>query len=128
MCSKQLKRRVIRLCDLGRGFLAAQRDSIEEIGDFRKSDAFAGRSEQWECIFETLSGEIQENITRMEGYLKALSEEYPETFRQAITRRATRMLLCNERRTIKVLSDDGILPEKDASQLEIDLERRSEGL
>lgn len=42
-CSSWIRKRVIRLCDLGRGFLAAQRDSIEEIEDFRKSGALTGR-------------------------------------------------------------------------------------
>lgn len=132
-CSSWIRKRVIRLCDLGRGFLAAQRDSIEEIEDFRKSGALTGgeigennlKEPEWEAIFEVLNREIQENIARMEGYLKTLSEDYPETFRQATTRKASRMLLCNERRTIKLLAEDGILPEKDASLLERDLDNRA---
>ena len=112
---KRISTRIISLFDLGGAFLAMQRDSLEEIQDFRRYDAFRDRAD---AIFKQLVGEIQENIANTESYLHKFSDAYPELHCKAMTDKATRMLLSNEKKFVHLLAEDGILTEKDASRME----------
>ena len=112
---KRISTRIISLFDLGGAFLAMQRDSLEEIQDFRRYDAFRDRAD---AIFKQLVGEIQENIANTESYLHKISDAYPELHCKALTDKATRMLLSNEKKFVHLLAEDGILTEKDASRME----------
>ncbi|MGM9748742.1 MAG: hypothetical protein ACI3ZN_08060, partial [Candidatus Cryptobacteroides sp.] len=117
---KQISRRIISLFDLGGAFLAMQRDSLEEIQDFRRYGVFRDRADE---IFKQLVGEIEENIANMESYLQKISEAYPELYCKALTDKATRMLLSNEKKFVHLLAEDGILTEKDASRMETSIDR-----
>ena len=114
-----IDRHIESLFDLGSAFLAMQRDSIEEIQDFRKYDAFKGRADS---IFETLLGEINQNISLTNKYLSEIASSYPQLHRNASTQKAVRMLLANERKCVHILAEDGILSKKDAAHMENDID------
>ena len=116
---KNIDRHVESLFDLGSAFLAMQRDSIEEIQDFRKYDAFRNRAD---AIFDQLLGEINGNISLTEKYLSDFAAAYPALHRSAATQKAARMLLANEKKYVRLLAEDGILSEKDAAHIENDID------
>jgi len=120
-----LERRVVTLCDLGRGFIALQRDSLNEITDMRGDEIDPQIKEE---IFGILMGEIKQNIDRMRQCLDKLEAEWPEAFASAMTDKAVRMMLCNERRTVHSLTWDGIMSQKDGERCEKDIESRSDKL
>ena len=115
LSGKSISGRIISLFDLGEAFLAMQKDSLEEIQDFRRYEVFKGRADG---IFDKLLEEINENISITEGYLKKISEAFPELHCKALTEKATRMLLSNEKKFVRLLAEDGILTEKDDSRME----------
>ena len=64
----------------------------------------------------------------MNGILNKLANDFPKAYKHALTQKATRMLLCNERRNIRQLQTDGMLSDKDAEQLYERVDERSEKL
>lgn len=119
---RHLERRVVTLCDVGRGFLCLQRDSQDEIADMRADEI---DPQIKDLIFGQLLGEIRENIDRMKLCLDRLEKEWPEAYAQAMTDKAIRMMLCNERRTVRNLTWDGIMSPKDGVQCEEDIDSRA---
>lgn len=119
---RSLTRRVVMLSDLGRGFLSLQRDSQDELAALRS----AGIPEELEKnIFSTLEAEIRENIERMRACLDNLAAEWPEAYSNALTSKAARMMLCNERRTVRNLTWDGVMSPKDGERCEESIDSRS---
>ena len=64
---------------------------------------------------QTIFHEIQENISRMEHLTETLREDFPVSFRHALTDKALRMLLCERRRTWTHFADMGLITEKELS-------------
>lgn len=118
---RALERRVISLCDIGRGFLSLQRDSQDEIADMRADEM---EQQIKDRIFSQLLEEIRENIDKMKSCLDRLEAQWPEAFAKAMTDKAIRMMLCNERRTVRNLTWDGIMSPKDGQQCEEDIDSR----
>ena len=114
-------RRIVRLYDLGHGFIALQRGGQALLNELAATPFAA--EEQLE-ILRTLHAELERNVGRMERAMAVLSENYPRAYRRAITRRAVGMLLGNERKTIGRLLAEGILSPEDAETLLGDTKRR----
>lgn len=112
---------VINGYDLGRGFIITQRESLKVVAEFADSDIL---NENRKSRLEILKKEISQNISAIEHCLELLADEYPISYRCALTRKAIRMLLSNERRTICQLADEGLLSEKESEQLLGDIEER----
>ena len=123
--SRWIRRRVLRLNDLGRGFSSVQRDSLDEVAAMYDSVI---PQQQKKIILSKLEREVRSNLDRMKKCLDALSQEYPQEYAMAQTNKASRMLLANERRTIRSLSNDGILSKKDADHLEEQIGHLSDSL
>ena len=116
---------VINGYDLGRGFIITQRESQKVLSEFATSEVL---NEGKKLNLEGLEDEISKNISIVEGCLEDLAKEYPISYRCALTRKAVRMLLSNEWRTISQLVSDGLLSEKDAEQMKENIDDRYSGL
>lgn len=114
-------RRIVRLYDLGHGFIALQRGGQALLNELAATPFAA---EEQPEILRTLHAELERNVGRMERAMAVLSENYPRAYRRAITRRAVGMLLGNERKTIGRLLAEGILSPEDAETLLGDTKRR----
>ena len=79
-------------------------------------------------LFSILGEEIGVNIDRMRKCLDDLAAAYPEEYSKAMTMKAARMMLCNERHVIRNLTYDGIMSKKDGDMMEDSIDTRSEKL
>lgn len=103
---------VISAFDLGRGFLVVQKEEYRTLDELTASNTFSdAERERIQAIFH----EIQENISRMEHLTETLREDFPVSFRHALTDKALRMLLCERRRTWTHFADMGLITEKELS-------------
>ena len=103
---------VISAFDLGRGFLIVQKEVYRTLDELTASNTFSdAERERIQAIFH----EIQENISRMEHLTETLREDFPVSFRHALTDKALRMLLCERRRTWTHFADMGLITEKELS-------------
>lgn len=123
--TRYIERRVVELSDIGRGFLSLQRDSQDEIADMKSAEI---PEELQKKLFSILGEEIRVNIDRMRKCLDDLAAAYPEEYSKAMTMKAARMMLCNERHVIRNLTYDGIMSKKDGDMMEDSIDTRSEKL
>lgn len=119
------KERIGVVHDLGRGFIILQKEDLKLLDDLEGSNMLSGEQK---VVLKTLRAEIQHNLDTMNGILNKLANDFPKAYKHALTQKATRMLLCNERRNIRQLQTDGMLSDKDAEQLYKRVDERSEKL
>ncbi|WP_455998023.1 cation:proton antiporter [Phocaeicola barnesiae] len=119
------KERIGVVHDLGRGFIILQKEDLKLLDDLEGSNILSGEQK---VVLKTLRAEIQHNLDTMNGILNKLANDFPKAYKHALTQKATRMLLCNERRNIRQLQTDGMLSDKDAEQLYERVDERSEKL
>lgn len=119
------KERISVVHDLGRGFIILQKEDLKLLDDLEGSNMLSGEQK---VVLKTLRAEIQHNLDTMNGILNKLANDFPKAYKHALTQKATRMLLCNERRNIRQLQTDGMLSDKDAEQLYERVDERSEKL
>lgn len=119
------KERIGVVHDLGRGFIILQKEDLKLLDDLEGSNMLSGEQK---VVMKTLRAEIQHNLDTMNGILNKLANDFPKAYKHALTQKATRMLLCNERRNIRQLQTDGMLSDKDAEQLYERVDERSEKL
>ena len=119
------KERIGVVNDQGRGFIILQKEDLKLLDDLEGSNMLSGEQK---VVLKTLRAEIQHNLDTMNGILNKLANDFPKAYKHALTQKATRMLLCNERRNIRQLQTDGMLSDKDAEQLYERVDERSEKL
>lgn len=119
------RERIASIYDLGRGFLIIQKDDLKLLEELQMSDLL---SEEQKQILDTLRKEINHNIEEMEALINELAESFPKAYRHALTQKSIRMLLSNERRTVRQLVSSGILSEKDAEPLLEHIDERADKL
>lgn len=119
------KERIGVVHDLGRGFIILQKEDLKLLDDLEGSNMLSGEQK---VVLKTLRAEIQHNLDTMNGILNKLAYDFPKAYKHALTQKATRMLLCNERRNIRQLQTDGMLSDKDAERLYERVDERSEKL
>lgn len=119
------KERIGVVYDLGRGFIILQKEDLKLLDDLENSNML--NTEQ-APVLKPLKEEILHNINAMDSVLGKLSSNFPKAYRHALTQKAIRMLLCNERRTIRQMQNDGILSDKDAERLYESVDERSDQL
>lgn len=119
------RERIASIYDLGRGFLIIQKDDLKLLEELQTSDLL---SEVQKQVLDTLREEISHNIEEMETLINELAESFPKAYRHALTQKSIRMLLSNERRTVRQLVSSGILPEKDAEPLLEHIDERADKL
>lgn len=114
--------RVINGYDMGRGFVITQKESLKLVKDFSNSSVLSDSKK--EALLQLVK-EIEENIDRIEQSILNLSKEYPISYRCAVTRKAIRMLLANEKRQIEQFQNDGLLLSAEAQTITADLDERT---
>lgn len=119
------KERIGVVHDLGRGFIILQKEDLKLLDDLEGSKMLSGEQK---VVLKTLRAEIQHNLDTMNGILNKLANDFPKAYKHALTQKATRMLLCNERRNIRQLQTDGMLSDKDAERLYERVDERTEKL
>ena len=119
------KERIGIVYDLGRGFIILQKEDLKLLDELEGSNMLSGEQK---VVLKTLRAEIQHNLDTMNGILNKLANDFPKAYKHALTQKAARMLLCNERRNIRQLQTDGMLSDKDAEQLYERVDERSEKL
>lgn len=117
------RERITVVYDLGRGFIILQKESLKLLNDLASSE-WITREQQ--PVLEVLRGEINDNITRMGTFIGNLAENFPKAYGHALTVKSIRMLLSNERRTVKQMVNSGMVSEKDAEKLLDDIDDRTD--
>lgn len=75
-----------------------------------------------------LHKEVENNISRMEEQLSKLAQYFPKAYNHALTIKAIRMLLNNEKRTVRQFIAEGVLSEKDADPFLDNITERADEL
>lgn len=117
------RERITVVYDLGRGFIILQKGSLKLLDDLRASEWVTGEQD---AVLDTLREEINDNISRMSTFINNLADNFPKAYGHALTIKSIRMLLSNERRTVKQLINNGMLSEKDAERLLDDIDERTD--
>ena len=117
------RERITVVYDLGRGFIILQKGSLKLLDDLRASEWVTGEQNS---VLDTLREEINDNINRMSAFINNLADNFPKAYGHALTIKSIRMLLSNERRTVKQLINNGMLSEKDAERLLDDIDERTD--
>ena len=117
------RERITVVYDLGRGFIILQKGSLKLLDDLRTSEWVTGEQDS---VLDTLREEINDNINRMSAFINNLADNFPKAYGHALTIKSIRMLLSNERRTVKQLINNGMLSEKDAERLLDDIDERTD--
>lgn len=117
------RERITVVYDLGRGFIILQKGSLKLLDDLRASEWVTGEQDS---VLDTLREEINDNINRMSAFINNLADNFSKAYGHALTIKSIRMLLSNERRTVKQLINNGMLSEKDAERLLDDIDERTD--
>lgn len=117
------RERITVVYDLGRGFIILQKGSLKLLEDLRASEWVTGEQNS---VLDTLREEINDNINRMSAFINNLADNFPKAYGHALTIKSIRMLLSNERHTVKQLISNGMLSEKDAERLLDDIDERTD--
>lgn len=118
-----LRERITVVYDLGRGFIILQKGSLKLLEDLRASEWVTGEQDS---VLDTLREEINDNINRMSAFINNLADNFPKAYGHALTIKSIRMLLSNERHTVKQLISNGMLSEKDAERILDDIDERTD--
>ena len=117
------RERITVVYDLGRGFIILQKGSLKLLDDLRASEWVTGEQNS---VLDTLREEINDNINRMSAFINNLADNFPKAYGHALTIKSIRMLLSNERHTVKQLISNGMLSEKDAERILDDIDERTD--
>ena len=114
--------RVISGYDLGRGFIIIEKESLKFVNDVSKASVLSDSKKE---ALQQLVNEIEENIRQIDYSITSLSKEYPISYRCAVTRKAIRMLLANEKRQVEQFQKDGLISDAEAKVMTEDLDERN---
>lgn len=117
------RERIAVIYDLGRGFIILQREDLKLLDELKASDLL---NEDQKSNLQILHHEITDNINKMDSMIAKLAKEFPKAYRHALTQKAIRMLLSDERRTVHQMVSDGVLSEKDAEPLYANIDERTD--
>ena len=104
---------VISAFDLGRGFLIVQKEEYKTLNELTTSNTFSDAERE---KIQTIFHEIEDNVSDMGVLLETLRNDFPISYRHALTDKALRMLLCERRRTWTHFADIGMITEKELSE------------
>lgn len=117
------RERIMVIYDLGRGFIILQREDLKLLDELVSSGVVQpGQA----ALLQTLRREIEHNIESMNRVISRLSADFPKAYNHALTQKAIRMMLSNERRVIRQMQTDGVLSDKDAAQYYARVDERSD--
>lgn len=125
LMSFYFRKRIALIYDLGRGFIITQKEVLRFLDELENSDLL---NKDQKPVTDILKKEITKNIEAMNLLIDNLSVSFPKAYNHALTLKSIRMLLSNERKTIRQLTENGVLTEKDAEQLLQKIDERTDEL
>lgn len=117
------RERITVVYDLGRGFIILQKEDLKLIDELKASNLL---DDSQKAVLGTLKSEIENNISRMDVVINSLADEFPKAYGHALTLKSIRMLLSNEKRTVRQMINNGIITEKDAEPLLENIDERAD--
>lgn len=117
------RERIMVIYDLGRGFIILQREDLKLLDDLASSGLVQPSQTD---LLQALRREVEHNIEGMNHVIGRLAADFPKAYNHALTQKAIRMVLSNERRTIRQMQADGVLSDKDAAQYFARVDERSD--
>ena len=117
------RERITVVYDLGRGFIILQKEDLKLIDELKASNLL---DDEQKAVLPVLKSEIEHNIERMDAVISAIADEFPKAYGHALTLKSIRMLLSNEKRTVRQMINNGIISEKDAEPLLENIEERAD--
>ncbi|MCQ2077644.1 MAG: sodium:proton antiporter [Bacteroidaceae bacterium] len=114
--------RVSKKYDFCRGFILAQEGALRLLDKISQSEIVNKQSEQE--ILNILRLEITDCIKRADFIINKLQESFPKSFSQAVTTKAIRMLLADERQKVFKMFQEGIITEEDTFNLIANINQR----
>ncbi len=101
--------------DLMRGFIISQEAGLKLLDNINESKIVEHNFEVE--VVNKLKEEISSNISEANSTLDMLRSHYPEMYDKAVTNKAIRMLLADERITVENMQNEGLISEDEASRL-----------
>ena len=95
--------------DIYRGYIIIQERCLKLIDDIDKSDIIDQAIESE--ILNAIRAEINSNIDRANYLIASLQENFPKSFKNAVTSKAIRMLLAEEKKMTHQIFKDGLITE-----------------
>lgn len=123
MISLYFRNRISTAYNLGSGFISLQKEGIKLMNEMETSDMLPDQQKE---TIRTIKKELESNKLRMEKHIEALARKYPDAYRHALTQKAIRMLLSNERRTVKQMFNEGIISDSETIALNDNTDMRTD--
>ncbi len=117
------RERITVIYDLGRGFILLQKEDLKLIDELSGSNLL---NNEQKSVLKVLRNEVENNISRMDDMISTIAHDFPKAYNHALTMKSIRMLLSNEKRTVKQMINNGIITEKDAEPLLRNIEERAD--
>lgn len=111
----------VKVYDVARGLIHAQRSSLTLLDELETSGTFSGDDIQ---KLEMLRGEISRNIDESQALMDTIAQHFPSSYKLAITQKAVRMLISNERAAVLQMLHEGLISPEDMPAIVEDIERR----
>ncbi len=100
--------------DLARGLIVGQKEALKLVYEFGTSETV---SAEYKSCLAGLEAEIRKNIATAGNFIDAIAIDYPRSYRAAVTRKSVRMLLSNEKKTIRQFKEQGMISSEEAEQM-----------
>lgn len=111
----------VAVYDVARGLIHAQRSSLTLIDELESSGNFSDADKD---KLEILRGEVRCNVDESQAIMDMVAEHFPASYRLAITQKAVRMLISNEKETIEQLLREGLVTSEDVQSMIDDMNAR----
>lgn len=101
--------------DLMRGFIIVQEAGKELLAHIDESDIIGRQLES--NVLSMIEKELDSNIESAKDCLEKMKEYYPALYNNAVTKKAVRMLLAEERCTVIDMQQKGIISQEEAENI-----------
>lgn len=107
--------------DVARGLIHAQRTSITLLDELEASGSFG---EEDMRKLEMLRREVRRNIDESQGLMDMIAEHFPSSYRLAITQKAVRMLISEEKATVLRMLHEGLVTPDEVQTMMANIDKR----
>ncbi|MCQ2095699.1 MAG: sodium:proton antiporter [Bacteroidaceae bacterium] len=110
--------------DLYRGFILGHEACLRLLDTIDKEGIISQNIEAG--VLETVRNEIEAGINRANFLMDNLKENFPKSFRRAVTSKAIRMLMAEERNKVISMLHQGLITPEDSVNLLFKIDKRQE--
>lgn len=123
LISFYFREQIAAVYDLGRGFVILQKEDLKLLDEMESNGMIASRQKP---LAELLKNELENNILIMNAELLKLSTHFPKAYRYALTQKSIRMLLSEERISVRRMVENGLITGNDAGPLITGIDERTD--